>query len=539
MPADLLKLQYGPQTRLLPTRSQASNGTMYVHTSSTAVNEIYDATLYFDLDGKRYHIQGDKLDSLGVLSLQLNGTQLGNSYSGTSGSITWNIPLASDDTIGLVGIGPQTFSGNKTFTGTTTLAATNPNEDNAISLGTNLLRWSDVYAVTFHGELDGNAATATTADHTQGTLTISNGIGQDDETATKTFNGSQNVTITLNDFTQDGKLPLSLMPEGALERIYTYVDQDAAETAITNGLLQPGDLIKLIDTGVMYYVNNDSQLDSFIAGVSTEADHVSHVLTLQIIDNTTAVTFDGSNTTTFTIPAATAAVSGVVTPIEQIFGGTKTFSDTVNFNANIFTNSIIPSSNDNYSLGNTSHVWSDIYAVTVHAELDGNAATASKVNNPLTLNGVQTGLGGSQYDGSQSITIGSFKPATNNENGDMGFVPAPIIANRLGFLRGTGEWVTISGTAGITIGDTGDAATSISIGHNTSVTDNGNNNITITSGQTFSADQVTVDDYGHVSVIERQVFTANAVQESDYTSGDHIATILGTSIYSGIKWGTF
>jgi hypothetical protein len=86
------------------------------------------------------------------------------------------------------------------------------------------------------------------------------------------------------------------------------------------------------------------------------------------------------------------------------------------------------------------------------------------------------------------VTIGSFKPATSNENGDMGFVPAPTVANRLGFLRGTGEWVTINGTAGITIGDTGDAATSISIGHNTSVTDNGNNNITITSGQTFSAD---------------------------------------------------
>jgi len=36
-----------------------------------------------------------------------------------------------------------------------------PTKNNAVSLGTSSKEWSNVYATTFHGALDGNAATAT------------------------------------------------------------------------------------------------------------------------------------------------------------------------------------------------------------------------------------------------------------------------------------------------------------------------------------------------------------------------------------------
>ena len=60
--------------------------------------------------------------------------------------------------------------------------------------------------------------------------------------------------------------------------------------------------------------------------------------------------------------------------------------------------SLYPVSNNTGSVGTTSNKWGNMYATTFHGALNGNAATASKVNNKLTV-------GSKTYDGSAAVTI--------------------------------------------------------------------------------------------------------------------------------------
>lgn len=317
----LLKVQYGAQTTPIPVYEDKSltNGTMYVHTSNISdgmtVNPVYDAKLYFDLGNKRYHIQGDKLDSLKNLALILgndpdntkNITNF-NAYNGTiADDLTWVIPYASSTSIGLISKeGIQHFAGAKVFDNEITFDNNLfakyilPVTNNTYDIGSTTIKWNNIYANYFHGALVGNANTASMAYSTNGTLTFNKAISADfvnnpnnPITISRTFNGSANTEIDIYDFTdENGKLPLSIMPEGALERIFTYNTIVAAQQAILNGDIEPGDLVRTNNDGIMYYVDdidgginstNVSQaLKNFIAGRSTEADHVKEILTLRI-----------------------------------------------------------------------------------------------------------------------------------------------------------------------------------------------------------------------------------------------------------------
>lgn len=67
-------------------------------------------------------------------------------------------------------------------------------------------------------------------------------------------------------------------------------------------------------------------------------------------------------------------------------------------NGNVRNRTIEPHTNDTYYLGNESLKWKNVYATTFTGNLDGNAASATKVSNSLTC-GTKT------YDGSEAVEI--------------------------------------------------------------------------------------------------------------------------------------
>jgi hypothetical protein len=74
------------------------------------------------------------------------------------------------------------------------------------------------------------------------------------------------------------------------------------------------------------------------------------------------------------------------------------------------TSGLLPSANGTSSLGTSSWKFASMYATTFVGSLSGNAATATKLATPVTINGVS-------FDGSASITVGASlvltsKPAT-------------------------------------------------------------------------------------------------------------------------------
>jgi len=155
--------------------------------------------------------------------------------------LTWTIPLADDSTVGLVSTAAQTFGGKKTFVdGIVTSAASGsniaiePGTTNTYDIGSSSKKFRNVYATTFYGALSGNATTATTATKVGQKLTIQKGLSPN-ASDDKQYDGSQPITITLEDLGGDnasrittGVLPLSVIPKGALERIYTLSSWSAA-----------------------------------------------------------------------------------------------------------------------------------------------------------------------------------------------------------------------------------------------------------------------------------------------------------------------
>ena len=565
----LLRVLYGSGT--LPTAGNSTQGSMYVVTGTSVSNGIYDAALYFDLDNKRYQIQATEGNHVAnALKLQLNGTQLGNAYNGAS-EVTWNIPLAAANAVGLMSTGAQTFAGAKTFNGAVTLKSTlavqgtttaysvNPAADNTYTLGSSTSnRWKDVYAVNFHGALDGNATTATTADKVAQALIFQDLAG----TQTESYNGSGERTITLSDLVAAGQtIPVSMLPAAALERIFAYADQAAAQTALNNGDIQAGDLVQIGTSGIMYYVKETTSgstttlsLEEFTAGVASVADHVGGVLSLSL-GNSAASTYNGSSDLSFNIPYATNTVAGILSTSEQVIGGAKTFNAGATFASTITANGavainatttaqdIVSKTSGQYNLGSSSNLWNNVYANTFVGYLNGKAKEAGYLTNALIFSSNATGFGAGSYNGSGEVTIGTFVPSTASQGGSAGFVPGPA-ANQLDrVLRSDGTWSQIIGGNGITVSKNG----SFTISHSNAVTErvsylgtSSDKTIDLGDGGSFVIPAIKYDAQGHITAATGPTITIGALDiDQELTSGLHVATIEGVEIYSGVEWGTF
>lgn len=200
----------------------------------------------------------------------------------------------------------------------------------------------------FTGNLTGNVTgNADTATKLKTARSISVKGGKNGGTGSANFDGSGNISITIPSIdaaSVTGVLPLSTIPQGALERL-VHVANKTARFQLTNQRVQTGDSVIQDDTGIMYIVVDDTKLNSdagyqeYKAGTALNASHatnadnatnattagkVGHSLSVGVTYGTTSATgkrtfsFNGSTDVSFDIDttkpevmkAATANASG-------------------------------------------------------------------------------------------------------------------------------------------------------------------------------------------------------------------------------------
>lgn len=171
----------------------------------------------------------------------------------------------------------------------------------------------------FTGNLSGNSTTATTLQTArQISVKIGNGTA-----GTANFNGGADAAIVIPQVDASvvttGTLPLSVLPQGALERLVKVADEQA-RFALTTGDVQLGDSVLQIDTDTMYIVidtaqlNNNAGYEEYAAGTAVlakTAEKVQHQLTVQKNGETQFV-YDGSVARTINIASSFADLTGQI-----------------------------------------------------------------------------------------------------------------------------------------------------------------------------------------------------------------------------------
>ena len=171
----------------------------------------------------------------------------------------------------------------------------------------------------FTGSLSGNATTATTLQTArQVSVKIGNGTA-----GTANFNGGANAAIVIPQVDASvvttGTLPLSVLPQGALERLVKVADEEA-RFALTTDNVQLGDSVLQIDTDTMYIVidtaqlNSDAGYEEYAAGTAVlakTAEKVQNQLTVQKNGETQFV-YDGSMARTINIASSFADLTGQI-----------------------------------------------------------------------------------------------------------------------------------------------------------------------------------------------------------------------------------
>lgn len=171
----------------------------------------------------------------------------------------------------------------------------------------------------FTGNLNGNATTATMLQTSrQISVKIGNGTA-----GTANFNGGANAAIVIPQVDASvvttGTLPLSVLPQGALERLVKVADEEA-RFALTTDDVQLGDSVLQIDTDTMYIVidtaqlNSDAGYEEYAAGTAVlaeTAERVQNALTVQK-KGVTEFVFDGSTAQTLNIASSFADLDGQI-----------------------------------------------------------------------------------------------------------------------------------------------------------------------------------------------------------------------------------
>lgn len=137
----------------------------------------------------------------------------------------------------------------------------------------------------------------------------------------------------------DGVIPLSKIPKGAVEDLHVVANQTAM-LALTKDSVQNGDTVKLSDTGLMYFVKDETKLgtmDAFevyaagSASKALEADHATNADNATNATNATnansaksadEVAWSGIKGKPATYPADSKAISSDT--ISAIIAGTYT-----------------------------------------------------------------------------------------------------------------------------------------------------------------------------------------------------------------------
>ena len=277
----------------------------------------------------------------------------------------------------------------------------------AAGSGTTWARSDHVHPV--QTSVSGNAGTATKL-ATARNIVLSGAISSSAE-----FDGSDDIELAVTSVDGSkitGVIPLSSIPKGAQERFVPVAD-DAARLALTTEDVQNGDVVKVEDSGIMYYIADDAKLGTEGAFAVFTAGAASSVAWSGITGKPTFATVatsgkytDLSDTPDFAAVATSGAYSDLSgTPSLATVATSGKYSDLSG------TPSIPSASNATPKVAGTATAGSGTTwarADHVHpaqTSVSGNAGTATKLATArnIVLSGAISSS--AEFDGSNDVNL--------------------------------------------------------------------------------------------------------------------------------------
>lgn len=287
------------------------------------------------------------------------------------------------------------------------------------------------------------------------------GYGITDAAAKSHKHGNADITDVDASKITSGTIDIARLPKGALERCVIVTD-DTARFALTTDSVQIGDTVKVTATSKMYFVIDDTKLN-------TEAGY-----TVYTAGTATSVPWSGvtGKPSTYTPSAHTQAIS-TITGLQAALDSKAANSDMTGATADANgTHGLVPApakgnqgqflrgdgkwatpTDTKYGAATSSAA--GLMSATDKAKLDGIANNANNYSHPTTSGNKHIPAGGSagqilrwSADGTavwgsdNNTTYSKFKGATSDAAGGDGLVPAPAKGSQGQFLRGDGTWAT-------------------------------------------------------------------------------------------------
>lgn len=287
------------------------------------------------------------------------------------------------------------------------------------------------------------------------------GYGITDAAVKSHKHGNADITDVDASKITSGTIDIARLPKGALERCVIVTD-DTARFALTTDSVQIGDTVKVTATSKMYFVIDDTKLN-------TEAGY-----TVYTAGTATSVPWSGvtGKPSTYTPSAHTQAIS-TITGLQAALDSKAANSDMTGATADANgTHGLVPApakgnqgqflrgdgkwatpTDTKYGAATSSAA--GLMSATDKAKLDGIANNANNYSHPTTSGNKHIPTGGSagqilrwSADGTavwgsdNNTTYSKFKGATSDAAGGDGLVPAPAKGAQGQFLRGDGTWAT-------------------------------------------------------------------------------------------------
>ena len=287
------------------------------------------------------------------------------------------------------------------------------------------------------------------------------GYGITDAAAKSHKHGNADITDVDASKITSGTIDIARLPKGALERCVIVTD-DTARFALTTDSVQIGDTVKVTATNKMYFVIDDTKLN-------TEAGY-----TVYTAGTATSVPWSGvtGKPSTYTPSAHTQAIS-TITGLQAALDSKAVNSDMTGATADANgTHGLVPApakgnqgqflrgdgkwatpTDTKYGAATSSAA--GLMSATDKAKLDGIANNANNYSHPTTSGNKHIPAGGSagqilrwSADGTavwgsdNNTTYSKFKGAPSDAAGGDGLVPAPAKGAQGQFLRGDGTWAT-------------------------------------------------------------------------------------------------